>query len=274
MDFSLYHVEKASYDSFHLEMIKPYWTVSFVLDGNVETRSSGIVDMAGTGDVMIHPPNLPFTEIATGKGVHLWMLIDVRVVSQLNFFHRFPISHVIPLLHKEAYAEAFEMLLNVWNQPHTPLRDYKAMSIAIGLLGDILESWMAAGSPSREASRQTAEDRFIQVVQYMEEHMDRKLTREDLAQIVHLHPGYFNRVFKQAYGMSSVQMLKMLRLRRAVQLLEEPDNTLERIAVLCGFGDAAYFSKVFKESVGQSPGEYRKSMNMTKESFVSMLRDG
>lgn len=269
MDFSLYHVEKAAYDSFHLEMVKPYWIVSFVLDGEVESRSCGVADMAKTGDVMIHPPNLPFTEIAVGPGVHLWMLIDVRVIPQLSFFQRFPVSRVITLLHADSYAAAFEVLLHLWNEPPSPLRDYKGISVAIQLLGDILESWMVSGSPSRPASKLSAEDRFLQVVKHMEDNLDKKLMREDLAQLMHLHPGYFNRVFKQTYGVSSVQMLKMLRLRKAMQLLEEPDNTLERIAAVCGFGDAAYFSKIFKESVGKTPGDYRKSIKSTKEGFVS-----
>lgn len=271
MVFSLYHVEKACYDSFHLEMIKPYWTVSFVLEGNVETRSSGVADLAKTGDLMIHPPNLPFTEKASGGGIHLWMLIDVKVMPQLNFFQRFPVGRVITLLHKEAYAHAFESLLEVWNRPHTPLRNFKAMLIALGLLDDILESWMRSGSPGRPASKLNDEDRFLEVIQFMEEHVSRKMTREDLARIVHLHPGYFNRVFKQTYGMSPVQMLKMLRLRKAVQLLDEQGNTLEWISAVCGFGDAAYFSKVFKESAGKTPGEYRKSISTAKEGFVSML---
>ncbi|MCD9023731.1 helix-turn-helix domain-containing protein [Cohnella silvisoli] len=269
LDFSLYRVERAIYDSFHLDMIKPYWTVSFVLDGEVKTKSQGAVEIAKSGDVMIYPPHVPFSETALGKGVHLWMLIDMRVVPQLNFFQRFPIARVVTLQNAQAYARTFDDLLNVWEQDHSPFRDFKAISLTVQLLEAILESWLAAGSPGIPASKLTEEDRFLQVVQYMEQNLDDKITRAQLAQILHLHPGYFNRAFKKMYGVSSLQMLKTLRLRKAAQMLEEPDNTLEVISKECGFGDAAYFSKIFKQSFGKTPGEYRRSIRNTKVGFMS-----
>ncbi|MBB6670693.1 AraC family transcriptional regulator [Cohnella nanjingensis] len=269
VEFSLFHVEKARYESLHLDIVKPYWTVSFVLDGTVETRSPGFDDVALSGDVMIHPPNLPFTETAAGPGVHLWMLVDVKLLPGLHFFQRHPVSRVVRLTDRDAYAAAFESLLDAWDGPHTPLREYRAMSIAIGLLGDILESWMASGSPSRPAFGRRAEDRFLPVVRYMEENLNRKLTREDLARRLHLHPSYFNRQFKTVYGMSPAQMLRGLRLRKAMRMLEDPASTLEGIASACGYGDAAYLSKAFKESMGMTPGDYRRGLFRTKESFAS-----
>ncbi|MFF2091313.1 helix-turn-helix domain-containing protein [Paenibacillus sp. NPDC058174] len=110
----------------------------------------------------------------------------------------------------------------------------------------------------------SARDRFRLVIRYMEDNLGEKLTRQQLAGLLFLHPSYFNRAFKQVYGMSSIQMLRMLRLRRAVQLLEESDYTLEQIAAACGFGEANYFNKVFKERAGQTPGEYRNRINLNR----------
>ena len=269
LDFALYHVEKAAYDSFRLEMIKPHWTVSFVLEGSVEMRSSGMTSHAETGDVMIHPPNVPFTEIAVGRGVHLWMLLDVKGEPQLDFFRRFPVGRVVTLQCAEAYAHSFEELLDVWHRPQTPVRDYRAMSLSLRLLGDILDSWLETEGAGRAASTMTTGDRFYPVIAYMEEHLEQRITRDDLARMLHLHPNYFNRLFKRVYGVSSQQMLRTLRLRRAMQLLENEDYTLDRIAAACGFGDAVYFSKVFKSSVGRTPGEYRRSIRKTKEGYAS-----
>ncbi len=269
LDFSLYQVERAAYDSFHLEMNKPYWTVSFVLDGTVETRSPGNAGIAKSGDVMIYPPHVPFSETAKGKGVHLWMLLDVRMVPQLNFFQRFPVIPVIKLLDAQAYAATFERLLGIWEEDHSPLRDFRAIGLTLQLLEAILDSWNAAGRPVRSDSALTEEDRFLHVTQYMEQHLGEKITRAELAKILHLHPGYFNRAFKRMYGISSMQMLKTLRLRKAAQMLEEPGNTLDVISKSCGFGDAAYFSKIFKQSFGKTPGDYRKSIRASKEGFVT-----
>lgn len=274
MDFGLYTVEKASYDSLHLEMIKPYWTVSFVREGQVEACSQGFVNHATDGDIMIHPPHVPFTETAEGKGVHLWMLIDLRIVPRFHFFQRFPISRVVRLKDASAYAVIFERLLRVWEAEPSPVRDFQAVALGLQLLAYILESWNAAGSPSRQGDDLTEEDRFLKVIAFMEENMGDKIRREDLAELLHLHPSYFNRIFKRVYGMSSVQMLKAMRLKRSMQLLEDPANTLEGIATVCGFADAPYFSKVFKLSTGMTPGEYRDSIKTTKEGYAAYAGPG
>ncbi|SFS74345.1 AraC family transcriptional regulator [Paenibacillus sp. BC26] len=268
-DFSLYHVERAVYDKFRLDMIKPYWTVSFVLEGQVESRTEGNVYIAGSGDVMIYPPQVPFSETATGKGIHLWMLIDMKDMTQLQFFHRFPVAQVVKLLDETAYARVFDDLLGVWNGEHSPLRDYRAFSLTLQLLEYIVSSWIAAGSPGRPEVTSGEGDRFLQVVKYMEDNLGDKITSTVLARILHLHPGYFNRAFKKLFGVSSMQMLRSMRLRKAAQMLVESDYTLAFISEQCGLGDAASISKTFKESFGRTPGQYRQSNRHMKASFIS-----
>ncbi len=85
---------------------------------------------------------------------------------------------------------------------------------------------------------------------------------------MHLHPSYFNRAFKSVYGMSALQMLKKIRLRRATAMLEETDFTLDAIAEGCGFSDAAYFSRIFRRHMGQTPGDYRRSVANAKIRFI------
>jgi len=269
-DFSLYHVERAAYDEFRLDMIKPYWTVSFVLDGQVESRTEGDVHFAHSGDVMIYPPHVPFSEAATGRGIHLWMLIDMKDTTQLPFFHRFPVAQIVKLLDASGYARIFEELMSVWEGEQSPLRDYRAFSLTLQLLDLIVTSWIAAGSPGRPGAKHAEGERFLQVVKYMEDHLGDKITRAELAALLYLHPGYFNRAFKKMFGVSSMQMLKSLRLRKAAQMLEESDHTLELISEQCGLGDAAYFSKMFKMSFGRTPSQYRQSIRRMKTSFISL----
>ena len=93
----------------------------------------------------------------------------------------------------------------------------------------------------------------------MQAHLQEKLTRDDLARLAHLHPGYFDRAWRAAYGTSPLALLRDMRLRHARSLLERTDHTLDHVAQQCGMGEATHFSRVFRAHVGQSPGQYRQS---------------
>ena len=48
-----------------------------------------------------------------------------------------------------------------------------------------------------------------------------------------------------------------LRIRKALELLTDPDNSVTWVGLEVGFSDAAHFSRTFKKVVGISPRTYR-----------------
>jgi AraC-like DNA-binding protein len=265
LELSLYEVEVGRYSSLCLEdTARPHWIISFVQSGQVETSTRGVHGQVAHGDAMIHPPNLPFTERAVGPGTHLYFAFEMQTPPNLDLLRLYPVAPVVRLLSPDLYAQTFGQLQAVWAAPVSPVRDLRVFTLATELLAQILQSWDAQGSPPRPCALQTAEDRFTDVVNYMASHLDRKLTRDDLARRVFLHPGYLDRVFRAAYGVAPMQMLRDLRLRRAKKLLESTDDTLDSIAHVCGLGDAAAFSRAFRARYGAAPGRYRQTMRLTR----------
>lgn len=66
------------------------------------------------------------------------------------------------------------------------------------------------------------------------------------------------RVFKRAMGLTVIEYLNQVRLKNAAQLLTETEKDIAEIAEQCGYHSVAYFSNLFKKSVGFAPTEYRK----------------
>lgn len=66
-------------------------------------------------------------------------------------------------------------------------------------------------------------------------------------------------VFKAAYGMTPKAYMDTLKLKEAKRLLTETDNHVIDIAASVGFGSLATFNRFFKEQVGCSPVQYRKT---------------
>ena len=79
------------------------------------------------------------------------------------------------------------------------------------------------------------------------------LTLEGVADHCNLSATYFSRKFKLITGQTFKEHLNYIRLRQAKQMLCTTDNTVTKIAMLCGFGSSNYFKDVFKADVGISP---------------------
>ncbi len=65
------------------------------------------------------------------------------------------------------------------------------------------------------------------------------------------------RKIKNLTGLSVVQFINSIRLRRAAQMLEKTDFSISEILYDVGFASPSYFTKCFKQQFGVSPKEYR-----------------
>ncbi|SFF68214.1 Signal transduction histidine kinase [Salegentibacter agarivorans] len=61
---------------------------------------------------------------------------------------------------------------------------------------------------------------------------------------------------KEITGLSSSEFIRNIRLKRAVQLLEQSDLSVKEIMYMTGFNTASYFAKCFKKQFGKTPSEY------------------
>ncbi|MDF2921461.1 MAG: hypothetical protein K0R57_375 [Paenibacillaceae bacterium] len=80
----------------------------------------------------------------------------------------------------------------------------------------------------------------------------------DVAGRVNISRGYFSGVFKDIIGKVFNEFVRDMRVSIAQKLLKEhPDKPIYWIAEQTGFQDESYFSRVFRESTGQLPSDYR-----------------
>lgn len=80
-----------------------------------------------------------------------------------------------------------------------------------------------------------------------------------LANMVFLTPSYLSKLFKQETGLTLTDYITEIRLRKAKHLLKNaPDLKIHEIGAEVGYGDPAYFNKLFKRVVGVTPNEYKR----------------
>ncbi len=100
---------------------------------------------------------------------------------------------------------------------------------------------------------------------YIMKNYHKNISLEEVAQTVHLSPFYFSRLFKQEKGFNFVDFLTKVRIEKAKQMLQNPDLTAVRIAAEVGYQDASYFSRVFRQTMGMTPNQYRNEIRTNKQ---------
>ncbi|CAD5920202.1 MULTISPECIES: helix-turn-helix domain-containing protein [unclassified Streptomyces] len=89
--------------------------------------------------------------------------------------------------------------------------------------------------------------------------LDRQLTVEDLARQARMSSRHLGRHFKSATGTTPLQWLLVQRIRRAQELLETTDDTVDAIAAATGMGTATTLRRHFHRTVGVPPDAYRRT---------------
>lgn len=98
-------------------------------------------------------------------------------------------------------------------------------------------------------------------VQYLQTHYTEKVTLENVSRVMYLSPAYFSRIFKQETGKTFNTYLNNIRITKAKEILHQTNSHLRLtdIALMVGFEDQSYFTKVFKRITGISPLKYRSN---------------
>ncbi|MEV6787170.1 helix-turn-helix domain-containing protein [Streptomyces sp. NPDC051098] len=97
------------------------------------------------------------------------------------------------------------------------------------------------------------------VLAWMERHLDREMTVEQLAERAHMSPRTFARRFQQETGTTPYRWLLRQRVLLSQELLESTDDTVDTIAGRSGFGNAAALRHHFLRTLGTTPNAYRRT---------------
>lgn len=112
-------------------------------------------------------------------------------------------------------------------------------------------------------------DRIIELLKYMTENIQ-DVTLVSTANRFGMSEGYMSRYIAGETGMTFKQILRKLRLERAVQLFANSDCSAEEAAEAVGYTNQSRFYRNFKEFFGCTPGEYKKVIKSNKICTVTI----
>lgn len=106
---------------------------------------------------------------------------------------------------------------------------------------------------------QKSDENLWQVVKYVDDNFsDLDMSLATVSAKFGYNEKYLSHRFKEYTGTGFSRYLRNIRINHAVFLFEHGVESVKNVSILCGFEDAFYFSRVFKEVTGLSPRDYLK----------------
>jgi len=144
------------------------------------------------------------------------------------------------------FSEKCECLLNLWNSGE-PMSGLRCMSVLYELIADVLENNLITNIG------ENAYHTVLPAIHYIDENFSSEISISTLARLCVMSDTNFRRVFKAVCGISPIQYLLNVRIRRAKEFLTHHNYSVADVSRLCGFKDVEHFCRTFKKRTGTTP---------------------
>lgn len=94
---------------------------------------------------------------------------------------------------------------------------------------------------------------------YVRQHLSEPLNLHTLASALDCNASYLSARFKRETGQTLTEFILQERMRLAGHLLLSSRLQIQTVAQYCGFLDVNYFSRMFRQAIGCTPSEYRRT---------------
>ena len=170
----------------------------------------------------------------------------------VNFFFDSDSSRRSDVFKPRDTAKCENLFFKLWRSSSgSSLAD--KMSIAYKIYAALLSSRMTA------YVKGDAREKILEAISLMTAEMGETVTVAEIAARAGVSEVYFRRLFRSVTGSSPAKYMINYRVERAKELLIEDYLTLEEISERCGFSSISYFCRIFKDTTGMTPGEFRRA---------------
>ena len=240
--------------------------ILWVKSGQVHFHTAGGVEVLKPGDICVVPPTLL-------RSVH-----SVRLDTRYIIFSMLPELFALPSSHffsREFFQPVLQGTIRLpsrlspgmqgydevlWPLQRLDVRREGTKAYSMVLLTIAMELCNALyplcdNTAEADNSNWSVSQRCVY---YIEQHYQEQITLQVLAEYVHLHPNYLCQLFREQTGKTVFEQINWVRTHAATKLLKSTHLPVSQIAARCGYPNANYFARIFKQFTSRSPTAYRK----------------
>ncbi|MEM7258757.1 MAG: AraC family transcriptional regulator [Pseudomonadota bacterium] len=116
------------------------------------------------------------------------------------------------------------------------------------------------------------EQRIENTIAYIHSHLSEPLTSDTLAEVAHLSPYHWHRIYRAIAGESAAATVKRSRMHKAAADLLRTDKSIEEIGTSVGYAMHS-FNRKFKDYYGTAPGQFRQANQPPRKDAANPARD-
>ena len=103
----------------------------------------------------------------------------------------------------------------------------------------------------------------------MREELYANISPDEVARRVNMSYSWFRKMFRDYTNISPARYMQELRLQEACRLLSGTAMSIKEIAFRLNYGDASYFSNMFRRHLRMTPVEYRRRFGVGSDGFCA-----
>jgi AraC family transcriptional regulator len=144
------------------------------------------------------------------------------------------------------------------NRASHPAQDILIESLALALCAHMLRSYTNATGVQDRSTGTVDVAAVRRAIAYIEDHPDRAISLQELAEAAGLSRFHFGRVFKRHLGVSPAKYVERVRIEQSKLLIAGAQMSLANIAQAVGFADQSHFTRRFRAHVGCTPAHFAR----------------
>ncbi|WP_163411504.1 AraC family transcriptional regulator [Flavobacterium ajazii] len=178
-------------------------------------------------------------------------IILIKKMLQINPGRGINRSDNPKVYEREAYYKEYRAL----NDAMKPNLKFENQGIILQLISRFLSTKdFKTNQPKISSSK------ILDTMSYVQINLDKNITVSQLAKRVNQNQDYFSKQFMLHTGQRPLNYIHEKKIERAQYLIATTNKTFLEIALDTGFSNLPHFSKIFKQIVSLTPGEYRNQI--------------
>jgi len=243
------------HESFYIKRVQSDVSVlAYVISGHGVITIDKKVYHPSKGDIFILPINSCHEYHVDGREPWAFMWFNIKgkllpiLLEVYNLENKYICEYCnVEQLFKKAIAVAFEGSTDIH------LQHKEIVSIIFNIITEIAETV--------RTQKLDYSDNVLIIKNYLDNHIDKTISLDDLSIYVAMSQRNMNRIFKKEVGLTVYDYFLNKKIQLIKTMLTNTNLTLKEIAYRLNFSDVYYFSNLFKKKTGYSPLIYRKKFN-------------
>ncbi len=145
-------------------------------------------------------------------------------------------------------------------QTNSPGDRFYAESLGVALVAHLMQFYTSKKNPVSDKDIPPEDAKIKQAKDYIQAHLNEKLSLEAIAATIGMSQYHFCRVFKETTGLTPWQYVIKKRIELAKRLLKTPQLSIVEISYQLGYSTPAQFTNFFRKHTGISPSIYRQKL--------------